>query len=72
MAVLTLLNLFGVQRSAGVARIIVAFVLAVLAVVILAGLTGDDSATFGWFARTPETEVFLRNAAGPYQADGWG
>ncbi|MGW3348146.1 APC family permease [Nonomuraea rubra] len=72
VAVLTVLNLFGVQRSAGLARIIVAFVLAVLAVVILAGLAGDGSAGFGWFAYAPGTEVFLRNAADPAQADGWG
>ncbi|NUP82682.1 MAG: APC family permease, partial [Nonomuraea sp.] len=37
---LTLLNLFGVQRSATVARVIVVLVLAVLAAVIVAGLTG--------------------------------
>ncbi|MEV0996572.1 APC family permease [Nonomuraea sp. NPDC050202] len=65
VAVLTLLNLFGVQRSAGVARIIVAFVLAVLVIVILAGLAGDGSAGFGWSAHPPGTEVSLR-------ADGWG
>ncbi|MFB4267301.1 APC family permease [Nonomuraea sp. GTA35] len=65
VAVLTLLNLFGVQRSAGAARIIVAFVLAVLVIVILAGLAGDGSAGFGWSAHPPGTEVSLR-------FDGWG
>ncbi|MFI7114200.1 APC family permease [Nonomuraea sp. NPDC050227] len=38
---LTLLNLFGVQRSAAVARVIVVLVLAVLAAVIVAGLAGE-------------------------------
>ncbi|MFI7610118.1 APC family permease [Nonomuraea terrae] len=53
VAALTLLNLFGVQRSAGLARVIVTFVLAVLAAVIVAGLFGDDRVSFGWFANTP-------------------
>ncbi|MGR6915296.1 APC family permease [[Actinomadura] parvosata] len=66
VAVLTVLNLFGVQRSAGVARIIVAFVLAVLIMVIVVGLTGDDSVTFGWFAYTPGS------ALGSYPLDAWG
>ncbi|PZG09943.1 amino acid permease [Nonomuraea aridisoli] len=53
VAALTLLNLFGVQRSAGLARVIVTFVLVVLAAVIVAGLFGDDRVTFGWFAHEP-------------------
>ncbi|NJP90478.1 APC family permease [Nonomuraea sp. FMUSA5-5] len=68
VAVLTVLNLFGVQRSAGVARIIVAFVLAVLVAVIVVGLTGDDSVTFGWFAYAPGTG----RAPGSYPLDVWG
>ncbi|MFI6919929.1 APC family permease [Nonomuraea spiralis] len=40
---LTLLNLYGVQRSATVARVIVVLVLAVLAAVIAAGLTGEST-----------------------------
>ncbi|MGP3910980.1 APC family permease [Nonomuraea sp. 10N515B] len=51
---LTALNLYGVQRSAGVARVIVAFVLAVLTAVIVVGLVGDSRVTFGWFAYVPE------------------
>ncbi|GAA2213385.1 APC family permease [Nonomuraea monospora] len=72
VAVLTVLNLFGVRRSAGVARVIVAFVLAVLVMVIAVGLLGEDSAAFGWFAYAPASEAFLRNAAGAYPADVWG
>ncbi|WP_043630336.1 APC family permease [Nonomuraea candida] len=53
VAALTLLNLLGVQRSAGAARIIVTFVLAVLLAVVVAGLTGDDEIRFGWFAYEP-------------------
>ncbi|MEU6711559.1 APC family permease [Nonomuraea sp. NPDC046802] len=56
VAALTALNLFGVQRSAGVARVIVAFVLAVLAAVIVVGLAADDSVAFGWFAYAPLVE----------------
>ncbi|MEV4162735.1 APC family permease [Nonomuraea dietziae] len=40
---LTVLNLFGVQRSALAARLIVAFVLAVLAAVVAAGLLGGPA-----------------------------
>ncbi|MEU4544125.1 APC family permease [Nonomuraea dietziae] len=40
---LTVLNLFGVQRSALAARLIVAFVLAVLAAVVAAGLLGGHA-----------------------------
>ncbi|MEV0615221.1 APC family permease [Nonomuraea sp. NPDC050404] len=65
VAALTLLNLFGVQRSAGVARIIVVFVLAVLLAVIVAGLVGDDSVTFGWFSYSPLPYD-------PYAPDIWG
>ncbi|MFB4276956.1 APC family permease [Nonomuraea sp. MTCD27] len=53
VAALTLLNLFGVQRSAGLARVIVAFVLAVLAVVIVAGLFGDDRVSFVTYVAAP-------------------
>ncbi|MFC5824280.1 APC family permease [Nonomuraea insulae] len=53
VAALTLLNLFGVRRSTGVARVIVAFVLAVLAVVIVAGLFGDDRTTFFTYSSMP-------------------
>ncbi|MFI6296437.1 APC family permease [Nonomuraea sp. NPDC050790] len=42
----TALNLLGVQRSAGVARILVAFVLAVLAMVIAAGLLSGPAPPF--------------------------
>ncbi|MFC4008173.1 APC family permease [Nonomuraea purpurea] len=56
VAALTVLNLYGVQRSAGVARVIVAFVLAVLASVIVVGLAADDSVVFGWFAYAPFVE----------------
>lgn len=59
VAVLTLLNLYGVRRSAGVARVIVAFVLAVLALVIVAGLAGG-----GPVAHAP--------ASAHVAADGWG
>ncbi|UBU11660.1 APC family permease [Nonomuraea gerenzanensis] len=72
VAVLTVLNLFGVRRSAGVARVIVAFVLAVLVMVIAVGLLGEDSAASGWFSYAPASEAFLRNAAGVHPADGWG
>ncbi|GAA3667142.1 APC family permease [Nonomuraea antimicrobica] len=57
VAALTVLNLFGVQRSAGVARVLVAFVLAVLVAVIAAGLFGDDVVTFGWFANMPAPTI---------------
>ncbi|WP_433433176.1 APC family permease [Nonomuraea sp. CA-141351] len=56
VAALTLLSVYGVRRSAGVARVIVVFVLAVLAAVVVAGLFGDDTVTFGWFAYTPLAE----------------
>lgn len=52
VVVLTVLNLFGVRRSAGLARAIVVFVLAVLAGVVVAGLAGDD--VVSWFSYTPE------------------
>ncbi|MFI6598234.1 APC family permease [Nonomuraea sp. NPDC050536] len=50
---LTVLNLFGVQRSAGVARVLVAFVLAVLVAVSLAGLglAGGNAAAYAAFSR---------------------
>ncbi|MCK2212477.1 APC family permease [Actinomadura sp. ATCC 31491] len=51
---LTVLNLYGVQRSAGVARVLVAFVLAVLAAVVVAGLT--SGVTESWVAYAPLTE----------------
>lgn len=53
VAALTVLNLFGVQRSAGVARILVAFVLAVLVAVSLAslGLIGGHETAFVAFSR---------------------
>ncbi|MFI7706484.1 APC family permease [Nonomuraea sp. NPDC049480] len=54
---LTVLNLYGVQRSAGVAKVIVAFVLAVLVAVIVVGLFGDSTITF--FAYTPQSEAAL-------------
>lgn len=54
---LTVLNLYGVQRSAGVAKVIVAFVLAVLVAVIVVGLFGDSTITF--FAYTPLSEAAL-------------
>src|SRR5690242_13462182 len=53
VAALTAVSLYGVQRSAGVARVIVVFVLAVLAAVVVTGLVGDDTVTFGWFAHEP-------------------
>ncbi|MEV4015860.1 APC family permease [Nonomuraea angiospora] len=53
VAALTAVSLYGVQRSAGVARVIVVFVLAVLAAVVVTGLLGDDTVTFGWFAYQP-------------------
>lgn len=53
VAALTAVSLYGVQRSAGVARVIVVFVLAVLAAVVVTGLLGDDTVTFGWFAYAP-------------------
>ncbi|GAA3551429.1 APC family permease [Nonomuraea rosea] len=72
VAALTLLNLFGVQRSAGVARAIVVFVLAVLLAVVVAGLTGDTEVTLGWSFGRPASEPFLYP---PFTADGvdaWG
>ncbi|MEV4579591.1 APC family permease [Nonomuraea jabiensis] len=53
VAALTAVSLYGVQRSAGVARVIVVFVLAVLAAVVVTGLLGDDTVTFGWYAYVP-------------------
>lgn len=44
----TALNLRGVQRSAGAARVMVAFVLAVLATVIVAGLLADAPGSVAW------------------------
>ncbi|WP_431928867.1 APC family permease [Nonomuraea jabiensis] len=63
VAALTAVSLYGVRRSAGVARVIVVFVLAVLAAVVVTGLLGDDTATFGWFAYVPLPAV---------QVDVWG
>ncbi|MEV0232629.1 APC family permease [Nonomuraea sp. NPDC050786] len=56
VAALTALSVYGVRRSAGLAKVIVLFVLAVLAAVVIAGLFGDDTVTFGWFAYAPLSE----------------
>ncbi|TMR17087.1 APC family permease [Nonomuraea turkmeniaca] len=73
---LTVLNLYGVRRSAWVAKMIVAFVLAVLAAVIVVGFTGDSTVTFGWFAHTPPAEPFLTTSlaigTAPAGVDAWG
>ncbi|MGV9303317.1 APC family permease [Nonomuraea sp. NPDC003727] len=53
---LTVLNLLGVQRSAMAARIMVALVLAVLAAVVVAGLTGGKAPSTPWHA-VPEAPV---------------
>ncbi|MEV5892139.1 APC family permease [Nonomuraea fuscirosea] len=68
VAVLTALNLFGVRRSAGAARVIVVFVLAVLAGVVVAGLAGDDVA--GWFSYTPDPTLITAHPWGVLQAAG--
>ncbi|MEQ4717767.1 APC family permease [Nonomuraea sp. B19D2] len=75
VAALTALSVFGVRRSTGVAKVIVAFVLAVLAAVVVAGLFGDDTVTFGWFAHTPLAESPYGPATaplGPERVDVWG
>ncbi|MFI7635567.1 APC family permease [Nonomuraea sp. NPDC049400] len=75
VAALTALSVFGVRRSTGVAKVIVAFVLAVLAAVVVAGLFGDDTVTFGWFAYTPLSESPYGPATaplGPERFDVWG
>ncbi|WP_223167113.1 APC family permease [Nonomuraea sp. SYSU D8015] len=66
---LTVLNLYGVQRSAGAAKVMAAFVLAVLAAVIVVGLFGDSTVTFGWFAHTPLDDAPFSPTGGP---DAWG
>ncbi|GAA1679237.1 APC family permease [Nonomuraea maheshkhaliensis] len=68
VVVLTVLNLFGVRRSAGLARAIVVFVLAVLAGVVVAGLAGDD--VVGWFSYTPEPTLVEPGPWGVLQAAG--
>ncbi|MGN9847137.1 APC family permease [Nonomuraea sp. H19] len=72
VAALTLLNLYGVQRSAGAARAMVAFVLAVLVAVIVAGLSGDGTVTFGWFAYAPLPESAINSPLAPGGVDAWG
>ncbi|SDJ57824.1 basic amino acid/polyamine antiporter, APA family [Nonomuraea maritima] len=67
VAALTALNLFGVQRSAGVAKAIVAFVLAMLAAVVVAGLLGPEGDGPGWFTAAPGEQV---TAWGVLQASG--
>nr|WP_055509913.1 APC family permease [Nonomuraea pusilla] len=69
---LTALNLLGVQRSAGAARVIVAFVLAVLAAVIVAGLTGGTAGPYGWFAHGPLPEPLLYDLTKASGAGVWG
>lgn len=68
VAVLTALNLFGVRRSAGAARVIVVFVLAVLAGVVVAGLVGDD--VVRWFSYTPDPALISTHPWGVLQAAG--
>ncbi|MFG1975207.1 APC family permease [Nonomuraea fuscirosea] len=68
VAVLTALNLFGVRRSAGAARVIVVFVLAVLAGVVVAGLVGDD--VVRWFSYTPDPALISTRPWGVLQAAG--
>lgn len=63
---LTALNLYGVQRSATAARIIVALVLAVLAAVVVAGLTGGKAPTVSYLGLLQETS----SRAEPYQSPG--
>ncbi|MEU7892778.1 APC family permease [Nonomuraea sp. NPDC049152] len=66
---LTALNLYGVQRSATAARIIVALVLAVLAAVVVAGLTGGKAPTVSYLGLLQET--WSRSAgAEPYLSPG--
>ncbi|MFC4122701.1 APC family permease [Nonomuraea zeae] len=72
VAALTSLNLFGVRRSAGVARVAVAFVLVVLSAVVVAGLAGESKITFGWFAYAPAPEPFLHSPFTADGVDGWG
>ncbi|QFY12175.1 amino acid permease [Nonomuraea phyllanthi] len=47
VAALTALNVYGVRRTAGVARVIVAFVLAVLVAVVVTGLLSDGTPASG-------------------------
>ncbi|MEV5496013.1 APC family permease [Nonomuraea fuscirosea] len=68
VAVLTALNLCGVRRSAGAARVIVVFVLAVLAGVVVAGLVGDD--VVRWFSYTPDPALISTRPWGVLQAAG--
>ena len=62
---LTVLNLFGVQRSATAARVMVAFVLVILATVVGAAFLNQPPTSTGTSAQTGQTAIGMPDRIGP-------